>query len=1273
MNQNSQQKQRIPNRGKCNGKAALAAIAVVVAAWLLPAALTAQPYDITFTGDGEATAVETVTVDNLTRGTMLTLAGDETLRLGTAGDPTGIDDMLNNGRLPIKVYPNPSVAMAYAVFTVPQKGQVTLSVTDNVGRTLKRFATTLPEGEYTFELPGMGHGVFVVMAQATGFNGSGKWLSQGGDGTGAIRRVDSAPIQTKAANDHNDTPTELKAGNVKTMEDFKAGDLLRFRGKAGDCSTIVMLKPTANKAVNFHFIKCTDGNGNQYPIVQIGNTWWMAENLKASKTGSGLGMEQATKTEQWTKQGAKTMAYADFATTTTTTQQAYYNSAAAVAAAPAGWHVPSKAEFDALATELGGTSTAGGKMKATGSSALWDNTNTGATNESGFGAYGAGYLAVTGTLTDKGTAAIYRTSDDKIAKLSASAAGVQYTDAVAKAGYTVRCVLGDPPAPEIKTDYQMLQELFGNQISAGDPSSGPFGDNFVFKSNKKQLYITGENIGTAFPELWKINTKPNINPEYVNIDINTVTSGWYTGQLKKAVAQTKENGNQAMVFGVWKEETKIGRTNGTMYPDVHYWYYTGFAGKGNITLHVIERIVENGEEKYKEKKVPLNVEFEMPELFKFSGRSFSLMDMWATGYDPDRFDEDPAAQAAILSWFFQLRAGDVNNDGVDDILVSIGRKLAIFDGKSYEKIAEKDFSNEFGLQATDPLMIRAEVGDIDGDRKNDLVIATSSGKTTSLPKMHVYYGIDNFLSDLSKAKETVIDLNHDDGMHPRFANIAIGDIDGDQVDEIVVGLKTLKDAGNRNYSIKYWKYSDGQLNVNAERTDVDFQQCNMEALTLARLRGNVFPCDVITSNQVLKFEGGRFVRLDESKPYMLTDFANHQVYADHIVAGNFDKNKEGREQVYFLKAWEVDNPVVNEVLCREARLCRFFIADDQQRRLDHDLPVYQFDNLSNVSTVDGIFPVICAIGVIDDDPKLKFVKYEQVYTKPIIEAVLMAAPYYAETGNEADASTSWALSKWTEQAHEISSSIKTSLIFGAEQKYSVMGVEIGGWELETQLSNTNTIGFGKTKTIDYSTSYTTSANHAVVLTTIPHDAYIYEVVNREQKDNDGLVTIFRAKDPVTTIVTLDDYYKLFGNNKEAPKLTEITFPTVGDPSKYPTAAPGGSLVGNNASSPKSGGTSISSGITTTEETSRSVGTEIGISVEFIGQLGPVKVGAGLELSTNFNYTRTVGTGSSVSGTVPPVESFGLFNWNILWYTKDIAYPSGGSVKAPVINYLVKKQ
>ena len=66
---------------------------------------------------------------------------------------------------------------------------------------------------------------------------------------------------------------------------------------------------------------------------------------------------------------------------------------------PDGWHVPSLAEGEILEDFLGGHMLAGGKMKEAGYT-YWEEPNTGATNESGFSARGAGQRGQSGNYNN---------------------------------------------------------------------------------------------------------------------------------------------------------------------------------------------------------------------------------------------------------------------------------------------------------------------------------------------------------------------------------------------------------------------------------------------------------------------------------------------------------------------------------------------------------------------------------------------------------------------------------------------------------------------------------------------------------------------------------------------------------------------------------------------------------------------------------------------------------------------------------------------------------
>jgi len=135
-----------------------------------------------------------------------------------------------------------------------------------------------------------------------------------------------------------------------------------------------------------------DVDGNVYHTVTIGSQTWLLENLKASHYRNGDPIPTGLSDAQWhsTTIGGYSVYNNDPANNNTYGK--LYNWYAVKDSrniAPVGWHVPSEAEWNSLINYLGGTTGAGGKLKAV--SNLWTNPNTGATNSSGFTALPAGW------------------------------------------------------------------------------------------------------------------------------------------------------------------------------------------------------------------------------------------------------------------------------------------------------------------------------------------------------------------------------------------------------------------------------------------------------------------------------------------------------------------------------------------------------------------------------------------------------------------------------------------------------------------------------------------------------------------------------------------------------------------------------------------------------------------------------------------------------------------------------------------------------------------
>jgi uncharacterized protein (TIGR02145 family) len=160
-------------------------------------------------------------------------------------------------------------------------------------------------------------------------------------------------------------------------------------------------------------------NGYNYPTIILGNGQeWMSQNLRTTQYSDGTAIPLVTDPNQWA---------ANYNNGTTLPMMCWYNNDQASYTAnnfgalynwyavnpltngnknvcPAGWHVPTDAEWSTFINYLdpnadGGNNPniAGGKMKSTGTQ-YWLSPNQDATNESGFSGHPCGYRSSIGTL-----------------------------------------------------------------------------------------------------------------------------------------------------------------------------------------------------------------------------------------------------------------------------------------------------------------------------------------------------------------------------------------------------------------------------------------------------------------------------------------------------------------------------------------------------------------------------------------------------------------------------------------------------------------------------------------------------------------------------------------------------------------------------------------------------------------------------------------------------------------------------------------------------------
>jgi len=214
------------------------------------------------------------------------------------------------------------------------------------------------------------------------------------------------------------------------------------------------IKITADDGVQGNTV--TDVDGNVYKTVKIGDQWWMAENLKVTQYNDRTPINHVTGNSAWTSTSGGAYCSYDNNDANIATYGLLYNWYAVDTKklAPAGWHVPSDAEWKQLEMYLGMTQSQanatgwrgtdqGYQMKSTSG---W-NSNGNGSNSSGFSALPGGFrYYYNGAFYHVGSsgfwwsATVYSSVSAWYRELRYSDSGVYRNGDGKQDGFSVRCV-----------------------------------------------------------------------------------------------------------------------------------------------------------------------------------------------------------------------------------------------------------------------------------------------------------------------------------------------------------------------------------------------------------------------------------------------------------------------------------------------------------------------------------------------------------------------------------------------------------------------------------------------------------------------------------------------------------------------------------------------------------------------------------------------------------------------------------------------------------------
>jgi uncharacterized protein (TIGR02145 family) len=415
----------------------------------------AQNFFITFKGSGASTTISTVKVENLNSGSTITLNGSDILRLsGTVGisEPKQLSG--------IKIYPNPIIDNSRVEIIPPVAGNAVITVFDISSKPVAQIQSYLEKSIQEFRLSGIGKGFYFINVRGSNYQLSGKFLSN--ERPGGKIKIEKISSNIQALDDKTSKTSYKGIVSFPDMT-YSAGDRLKFTGKSGKLTTIITDIPTKDKIITFNFIPCTDGDNNNYPVVQIDTHIWMAENLKTTRYNDGTAIPLVVNDTAWHNDGtAIHLGPDEIQWIRSTPGYCWYNNDSIVyknmygalynwyavntdKLCPKDWHAPSHEEWLKLTDYLGGEDVAGGKLKEANTT-HWGSPNAGATNESGFTALPGGFRYVAGTFHNAGDAGYWwsSTNHDWYSAWSHSIIfgweGEAYDYIIKMTGFSVRCL-----------------------------------------------------------------------------------------------------------------------------------------------------------------------------------------------------------------------------------------------------------------------------------------------------------------------------------------------------------------------------------------------------------------------------------------------------------------------------------------------------------------------------------------------------------------------------------------------------------------------------------------------------------------------------------------------------------------------------------------------------------------------------------------------------------------------------------------------------------------
>lgn len=650
---------------------------------------------------------------------------------------------------------------------------------------------------------------------------------------------------------------------------------------------------------------------------------------------------------------------------------------------------------------------------------------------------------------------------------------------------------------------------------------------------------------------------------------------------------------------------------------------------------------------------------------------------------------------------FQVAAGDFDGDGIDEIAVCYGindiyvkvYKLQKTDGSSYLKAENWKLQWQYtvepvknGNYATMATLVAA---DVNKDGIDDLAfsygayMASADSKYSAYSKAVVAFGADKG-NMLNTKQEVPLD---DEKLYR--AGIAVGDLDSDGRNELVVGGSRNWDGSDRAVLIYAWNGQDfDKLASSSINPKSQYDRYYSDSRCVANIAVGSFygisegPC-IYLDSIIFKYDSGGI------SAKCMVSWTND---TDQIVKNNWDYNgfyfaEWGARAADFTGSgqdiiginFSVGHNISGGTALQTIQFISFAGLNGDETKGYYSVRTSEKDESWQTRPIP-----FCLPNTDNDTIVLKYTgKHYYTYADPEVLAVLASPPYFADLANDDDDSqmieskTSYGTSKGSGSGSTYANSFSVGAYTSWEQSFSILGVELAHAEAEASINNTFTWETQKTSSIEYQIEYATMAGmDTVVLYALPIETYVYEATMPGGKKQ--TMTVNLPYQPSVRTISAEDYSEIQSvYSNILPDVSEVLTHTVGDPASYAKSVsdlPGGGGVTTPTFTYKDFATigqgsqnTISQSIEMSSETEKSFNYDLDVEAKAGFGSGGITVGVTAGYSHGAGSVHITTAGSSYSaemnGLPTQAKQYGYsFNWKLASFLWQGRYP--------VVTYLV---